>query len=49
MDAKMFEEHLEAKHLAALLAEGEADIEAGRVRPMRAFLREMKHGKIVSR
>jgi prevent-host-death family protein len=49
MDARMYEEHLKAMNLSRLLVEGEADIAAGRVRPMRSFLREFKRGKKISR
>ncbi len=49
MDVKMFEEYFEAGQLGRMLAEGETDIAAGRVRPMREFLRELKRGKKISR
>lgn len=44
IDAKTYEKHLKASNLARLLAEGEADIAAGRTREMGEVLREFKHG-----
>lgn len=49
MDVKLFEEYIAAGQLRQILEEGEADITAGRVRPMHEFLRELKRGKKVSR
>jgi len=49
MDAKSYEQHLGAANLARLLAVGEADAAAGRTRPMRAFLRELKRARKVPR
>lgn len=49
LDAAVFERKLKALNLAELLAEGEADIKAGRVRPARAFLKALKHGKKIPR
>lgn len=43
LDAKTYEKHLSAFNLARLLAEGEADVSAGRVRSARAVLREFKN------
>jgi prevent-host-death family protein len=48
LDAKTYEKHLKASNLARLLAEGEADIAAGRTRPIRTFLREFKNAHKVS-
>jgi prevent-host-death family protein len=48
LDAKTYERHLRASNLARLLGEGEADIAAGRVRPIRAFLREFKNAHKIS-
>ena len=49
LDVAVFERKLKALNLAELLAEGETDIKAGRVRPARAFLRAFKRGKKVPR
>ena len=49
LDAAVFERKLKALNLAELLAEGEADIKAGRVRPARAFLGAFKRGKTIPR
>ena len=49
LDAAVFERKLKAVNLAGLLAEGEADIKAGRVRPARAFLGAFKRGKTIAR
>jgi prevent-host-death family protein len=49
LDAVVFERKLQALNLASLLAEAEADVQAGRVRPTRQFLTELKHAKKVSR
>ena len=49
LDAGVFERKLKALNLAELLAEGEADIKAGRVRSARAFLTRFKHGKKIPR
>jgi prevent-host-death family protein len=43
LDAKTYEKHLRAFNLARLLAEGEADVSAGRVRRARSVLREFKN------
>ena len=40
MDAAVYERHLKTANLARLLAEAEADVAAGRTRPVRAFLRD---------
>jgi prevent-host-death family protein len=44
MDAKTFDRHLSASNMAKLLAPAEADVRAGRVRPVRSFLSEFKRG-----
>ena len=49
LDAAVFERKLKALNLAELLAEGEADIKAGRVRRARAFLGAFKRGKTIAR
>lgn len=43
LDAQTYQKHLSAFNLARLLAEGEADISAGRVRSARSVLREFKN------
>jgi prevent-host-death family protein len=42
MDPKTYEAHLAAFLLARKLAEGEKDVAAGRTRPARAVLKELK-------
>jgi len=49
LDAAVFERKLKALNLAGLLAEGESDIKARRVRPAPAFLRAFKRGKKIPR
>ena len=49
LDAKTFEKHLTASNMVKLLAPAEADVRAGRTRPMRSFLRELKSARKVSR
>ena len=49
MDAETYERQLGNANLVALLAAGEADIAAGRVRPARAFLREFKRARKIPR
>ena len=49
MDAKTFDKHLSASNMAKLLAPAEADVRAGRTRPMRSFLSEFKRGHKISR
>jgi hypothetical protein len=49
MDTKTYEKRLKAANMAKLLAVGEKDIASGRTRPMRAFLKEFKHARKVSR
>jgi prevent-host-death family protein len=43
IDAKTYQRQVKAMNLARLLAEGEEDISAGRVRSARSFLREFKN------
>ncbi len=43
LDARTYEKYLSAFNLAGLLAEGEADVSAGRVRSARSVLREFKN------
>lgn len=45
LDARTYEKHLTAFNLARLLAEGEDDIAAGRVRGARTVLREFKNAR----
>jgi hypothetical protein len=49
MDTKTYEKHLKAGNMARLLARAEEDVAAGRTRPIRAFLKEFKHARKVSR
>ena len=49
MDTKTYEKHLKAGNMARLLARAEEDVATGRTRSMRAFLREFKHARKVSR
>jgi prevent-host-death family protein len=49
MDTKTYERHLKAGNMARLLAVGEEDVAAGRTRPIRAFLKDFKHARKVSR
>ena len=49
MDARTFEKHLGASNMSRLLAPAEDDVRAGRTRPMRAFLREFKNARKISR
>ena len=49
MDARSYERHLKAANLACLLRPAEEDMASGRTRPMRAFLKEFKNGRKISR
>jgi len=49
VDTKPYEKHLKATNMARLLARGEKDIAARRTRPIRLFLKQFKHARIVSR
>ena len=44
LDVETFEKKLKASNLGILLAEAEADIEDGNIRPANDFLRELKRG-----
>jgi prevent-host-death family protein len=45
MCAKTYEKHLSASNAAKLLAVAENDLQAGRTRPVRSFLREFKRAR----
>ena len=45
LDVASYEHQLRVKNLAELLAEGEADIKAGRTRPIEEFFEEMSVAK----
>ena len=49
MDAATFHRRLRVANLARLLASAEADVAAGRTRPIRDFLTELHRGKKASR
>ena len=49
MDAITYERYLRAANTSRVLAEGEEDVAARRVRPMRAFLKEFKRARKVRR
>lgn len=49
MDTKTYEKHLTAGNMARLVARGEEDVAAGRIRPIRSFLKEFKHARKVPR
>jgi hypothetical protein len=49
LDAKTYEKHLSASNMARLLAPAEADVNAGRTRPARSFLREFKRAHKIPR
>jgi len=49
MDAAAFRRHVKLANLSRLLAEGEADIRAGRTRPVRQFFDELRREKKISR
>ena len=44
LDVETFEKKLKASNLGILLAEAEADIKDGNIRPANEFLRELKRG-----
>jgi prevent-host-death family protein len=48
IDVKTYEKHLKASNLARLLGEAESDVAAGRTRPIRTFLRELKNANKIS-
>ena len=45
LDVRVYEKHLRAVNLAKLLIPAESDIESGKTRPARAFLKEFKRAK----
>jgi prevent-host-death family protein len=45
LDVHVYEKYLQAGNLAKLLAPAERDIDSGRIRPARTFLKEFKHAK----
>ena len=49
MDTSTYEKHLKAANMARHLARGEEDIVAGRIRPIRSFLKEFKDARKLSR
>ena len=49
MDVQVYEKHIQAANLAKLLAPALEDVEKGRTRPAREFLKEFKREKKISR
>ena len=49
MNARTYEHHLRAANMARLISAGEEDVAAGRVRPVRAFLKAFKRVRKVRR
>lgn len=47
LDVRVYEKHLQAGNLAKLVAPAEQDVEKGRTRSARAFLKEFKRAKKV--
>jgi prevent-host-death family protein len=45
IDVRVYEKHLRASNLAKLIAPAERDMEKGRTRPVRDFLKEFKRAK----
>lgn len=45
LDVRVYEKHLQAANLAKLIVTAEKDVEKGRTRPARDFLKEFKRGK----
>ena len=45
LDVRVYEMHLQAGNLAKLLAPAEREVESGRTRPAREFLKEFKRAK----
>ena len=45
LDVRVYEKHLRAGNLAKLLAPAERDLESGKTRPARDFLKEFKSAK----
>jgi len=48
MDVAIFEKKLKVLNLGLLLAQGEAEVKQGRVRPAKEFLRELKQDAQIS-
>jgi prevent-host-death family protein len=48
MDTKTYERYLSAGNMARLLARAEEDIEAGRTRRIRSFLKDLKRARKIS-
>lgn len=49
LDAATYERHLKLANLAKLLRQAEEDVDAGRTRPVKDFLKEFKRAKKISR
>ena len=49
IDVDTYERKLKSLNLVSLLAEGEQDVQQGRTRPARAFLKELKRAKKIPR
>jgi len=49
LDVHVYEKHLQAGNLAKLLAPAEHDVENGRTRPARDFLKEFRRVKKIQR
>ncbi|MBF0328338.1 MAG: type II toxin-antitoxin system Phd/YefM family antitoxin [Nitrospirae bacterium] len=49
MDVHVYEKHLRAANLSKLLAPAELDIESGRTRSARTFVKEFKRDKKIQR
>jgi len=45
LDVRVYEKHLQAGNLAKLIVTAEQDVEKGRTRPARDFLKEFKRAK----
>jgi prevent-host-death family protein len=45
IDVRVYEKHLKAGNLAKLIDPAEEDVEKGRIRPARGFLKEFKRAK----
>ena len=45
LDVRVYEKHLQAANLAKLIVTAEKDVEKGRTRPARDFLKEFKRAK----
>jgi prevent-host-death family protein len=49
MDVEVYEKQLKAANMARLLAPAEEEVAAGKTRPMREFLKELKSVRKISR